>query len=100
MIDNYNELLEVKKELQNRLHETEYNYVRRHEKIAYFLDLSGIYNGKKNENYKKQIHSLIIQSLTEYLEEQKIIKKIKKEYTFLGIPLLLTLISAYFLKKL
>ncbi len=100
MIDNYNELIEVKKELQNRIYETEQNYIRQHEKIAYILDIIGIYKGQKNENNKKQIHSLIIQSLTEYIEEQKIFEKYKKEYTYFVIPLALTLISAFIVKKI
>lgn len=99
MIDNYNELIEVKKELKNRLSETENHYIKQHKKIAYFLDIIGIYKGKKNEQNKKNVHSLIIHSITEYLQEQKLFKKYKKEYTHFLIPLALTLISAYFVKK-
>lgn len=100
MINNYNELQEVKKELQKRVHKTEQNYLQQHEKIAYYLDITGIYKGNKNEENKKNIHSLIIQSISEYLEENKIFKNYNKEYTTFLIPLALTLISAFFIKKL
>ncbi|MFW5793200.1 MAG: hypothetical protein ACOCWC_02870 [Bacteroidota bacterium] len=99
MIDNYKELIEVKKELQNRIHETEHTYIRQYESINYFLDMAGVYKGKKNEKEMTHFHSLIIQCITKYLEEQEVFKKYNKEDTFFFISLALSLISAFIVKK-
>jgi hypothetical protein len=100
MINNYNELKNVKRELRTRVRQTEQNYLEQYEWISAFFDASGIYKDKKNGEKKKNLHTLIIQSITEYLKDQQVFSKYKEEYTKVLIPFALSLISALLVKKL
>ncbi|MFP4664639.1 MAG: hypothetical protein ACLFM1_09450 [Bacteroidales bacterium] len=100
MIDNYKELQLVKREIENRVHQTEHNYIQQYKLISAFLDLNGVHKGKKNEDNRKYIHSLILQSITESIKDQKIFDKVKDEYKNIIIPIALTLISSFFIRKL
>lgn len=100
MINNYSELKAVKNELEDRINKTENEFISQHEWISTFLNFTGIYDKKKNPEKQKQLHSLVIQVITEFLEEKGLLKKYKDEYATVVIPLILTAISAFFVKKL
>jgi len=92
MINNYNELIQVKAELKNRVHQTEQEFITQYELISTFIKVAGIHKNKKNEAKRRNINALIIQGITEFLKEQKGLEKYK-EYTSIGIPIALTFIS-------
>ncbi|MFO7790649.1 MAG: hypothetical protein R6V32_08760 [Bacteroidales bacterium] len=100
MINNYKELKLVKREIKNRIHQTEESYIQQYNLISTFLDLAGTHKGKKNEQNRKHIHSLILHVITEQIKEQKFLNKYREEYKTIVIPFALTLISSFFLKKL
>ncbi|MDA3911472.1 MAG: hypothetical protein PF448_08965 [Bacteroidales bacterium] len=99
MINNYDELILVKNELKNRVHQTEQDFINQYELISTFIKVSEIHKDTKHEEKRRNIHALIIQSITEYLKEQKVLKKYKAEYTTIGIPIILTLISSLIMKN-
>lgn len=100
MINNYSELKAVKSELKGRINDTERKFISQHEWISTFLSFTGIYDNKKNPEKQKHLHSLLVQGITDYLEENGLLKKHKDEYTTVVIPLILTVISAFVVKKL
>ena len=100
MIKNYSELQAVKKDLKNRLHETEQEYASQHEWISEFLKFSGVHDGKKNQNSKENIHIAIVEAISEFIRKQKIFKKFDNDYTRVAIPFVLTLLSIIAMKKL
>ncbi len=100
MINNYKELKLVKREIKHRIHQTEQGYIQQYNLISTFLDLTGTHKGKKNEKNRKHVHCLILHTITEYIKEQKFLSKYKEEYKTLVIPLALTLISSFLVKKL
>jgi hypothetical protein len=99
MINNYDELIQVKKELENRVHQTEQNFINQYELISTFINVAGVHKNTKHEEKRKNINVLLIQSITEFLKEQKVLKKYKEEYTSIGVPLFLTIISTILLKN-
>lgn len=99
MINNHKELILVKNELKNRVHQTEQDFINQYELISTFIKISGVHKNTKHEQKRKNIHALIIQSITEFLKEQKVFKKYKTEYTTIGIPIILTLVSSLVIKN-
>ncbi|MFO8087814.1 MAG: hypothetical protein R6T91_08475 [Bacteroidales bacterium] len=100
MINNYSELKAVKSELKGRINETEIKFISQHQWISTFLSFTGVYDNKKNPEKQKQLHSLIVQAVSDYLQENGLLKKFKDEYTTVVIPLILTALSAFVVKKL
>ncbi len=98
MINNYNELIQVKAELKNRIHQTEQEFVTQYELISTFINVVGIHKNKKNEAKRRNINTLIIQGITEFLKEQKALEKYK-EYTSIGVPIVLTFLSRFIMKN-
>ncbi|MEA1875139.1 MAG: hypothetical protein U9N51_12050 [Bacteroidota bacterium] len=98
MINNYNELIHVKAELKNRVHQTEQEFITQNELISTFINVAGIHKNKKNETKRRDINALIIQSITEFLKEQKGLEK-HKEFISIGIPIALTFISKLIMKN-
>lgn len=100
MIKNYSELQAVKSELKGRINDSEHTFISQHEWISTFLSFTGLYDNKKNPEKQKRLHSLLIQGITDYMEEKGLLKKYKDEYTTVIIPLIMTAISALIVKKL
>jgi hypothetical protein len=98
MINNYNELIQVKAELKNRVHQTEQEFITQHELISTFINVAGIHKNKKNEAKRTNINAFIIQGITEFLKEQKGLEKYR-EYASIGIPIILTMISKFVMKS-
>ncbi|MFO8054938.1 MAG: hypothetical protein R6U19_07250 [Bacteroidales bacterium] len=100
MIKNYKELQSVKKEVKDRIHEIEADYMAHHQWIRVFLDASGVHKGKKNSELRSNLHASIVQGVSEYLKENKIFSKYKNEYITILIPFVITALSALILKKI
>ncbi len=99
MINNYKELQAVKRDLKQRIHETESMYSDRHAWIRFFLDFSSAHKGKNNSNARKEIHAHLVQGVSTYLEEHKLLSRFKKEVRTIVIPVALTALSIYFLRN-
>lgn len=90
----------VKRELKERIHKTEQEYVSQHEWLATFLNISGIHNGTKNKKVTENLHVAIVQSINEYLKQQSIFKRINNEYIRVAIPFAIMLLSILAVKKI
>ncbi|MCF8218589.1 MAG: hypothetical protein K9I29_04135 [Bacteroidales bacterium] len=99
MIKSYSEMQAVKKDLKDRIRQTEQQYASQHEWIATFLNFSGIHDGTKNQAVRENLHVAIIQSINEYLKQQNIFKKINNEYIRVAIPFVITLASIVTIKR-
>lgn len=99
MIKNYKELQSVRQELKQRLDETESMYAHRHVWIGFFLDITGIHKGKSNSEARKEMHAHVVQGISTYLEGHKWFSRFNKEVRHILIPVAVTALSIYLLKR-
>lgn len=86
LVNNHKELVEIKTKLREQLTEKERRFVKDFDTLSRYIDMSGVYKNKKHSDTKKDIHALIVKSISDFLDELKIFGTKKSRLKNLLLP--------------
>ncbi len=86
LISNRNELSAIKDKLFEQVKATEQDFASDFSTLSSLLEMSGTYNGKKNAHIKKDLHTMVVQFISEYLKDVKPFGKENERLNQLLVP--------------
>lgn len=86
LISNRKELNAIKAKLSEQVKATEQDFASDYSTLSSLLNMSGTYKGKKNAPVKKDLHTLVVQFISEYLKDAQPFGKENERLNQLLVP--------------
>ncbi|MFW6352292.1 MAG: hypothetical protein ACOC2E_07875 [Bacteroidota bacterium] len=86
LIHNRHQLAAIKEKLEDKVHTVEKDFVKDFDTLSVMLNTTGVYKNKKHGLLKQDIHALIVQSISTYLQDMKPFGKDNERLNQLLIP--------------